>query len=193
MIRRFASQACVVTGLPADRPAAGRVAAAGRWLAALAVLLALAGPARAHGLLMKLRAEGSAIVGEVYYSSGRKAVGEWIEVQDLGQPDASLRTLQTDATGEFRVTGEAGRSYRVTARGEEGHSVTMDLSLAPEARPTLVEDPGEAPQETGWRPPAFAIIGGLLILSIIPALLLRRRSAAGRRAAAPDPGPEARP
>lgn len=144
--------------------------------ATLALLLAIASPAWAHGLLMKLQAEGSALVGEVYYSSGRKAAGEWVEVQDLSQPGVSPTTLQTDANGAFRLNGEPGRSYRVTAKGEEGHSVTMDLSLAPQARPTLVEAPGAAPAEKDWRPPAWAIIGGLLLLSIIPALALKRRS-----------------
>lgn len=143
--------------------------------AALFALLLSAAPAFAHGLLMKLAADGGQIVGELYYSNGQRAAGEWIEVVDLGDPAAPAVTLQTAADGTFRVPGVPGRAYRVTATGEEGHTVAMDLSLTAAAKPKLADEP--PPAEAGAKGvPAWLLIGGFLLLSILPALWLKRRA-----------------
>lgn len=144
-------------------------------LAALAALTFGAGPALAHGLLMKLTAEGPVIVGELYYSNGAKAAGEWIEAVDLAASQAAPITLQTGEDGGFRVRGREGRTYRITATGEEGHTVAMELSLTPRARPKLADEPTAAKPEAE-APPAWMLIGGLLLLSIVPALWLKRRA-----------------
>lgn len=144
---------------------------------ALAALMLSAAPAFAHGLLMKLAGDGPTIVGELYYSNGRKAAGEWIEVVDLADPQGPPITRQTGEDGGFRVPGGAGRTYRVTASGEEGHTVAMELALTPKAKPQLADEAAKA--QATKPPPAWMLIGGLLLLSIIPALWLQRRSPKG--------------
>lgn len=137
-------------------------------------MMCAAMPAWAHGLLMKLRAEGAAVAGEVYYSNGTKAAGEWVEVKNLTDPSVATQTLQTDPEGRFHVPGSVGHRYLVVAIGEEGHSIEMEMTLAPGARGQLLEDgaPVEAPGEDY---PAWAIIGGLMLVSAGPALWLQRR------------------
>jgi len=138
---------------------------------AAAIAIGLAMPALAHGLLMKLDGAETALSGELYYSNGTRAAGEWIEVFGEAKPGIALHTIQTDAEGSFRAVGEPGHVYLVKATGEEGHSVEMRITLAPKARGETIET--AAPEEGGL--PAWAVIGGILLLSAIPALYLRRR------------------
>lgn len=135
------------------------------------VLAAIPAPALAHGLLMKLRAEQAAIVGELYYSNGQRAGGEWIELYDEAGPAEALQTVQTKEDGTFRLPGTHGHRYRVRASGEEGHEIVMTIALSEQARGKMVDE-GKARSEGV---PAWAILGGALLLSVIPALVLRRR------------------
>lgn len=135
--------------------------------------LAAAAPAFAHGLLVSVRGEGSDIVGRVYYSDGTAGAGEFVELRDLTQPDSAAQSAAADARGAFRFPGVQGRLYAVVAHGEEGHTTEMQLTLVAGERGRLVEAPSPT---AGFRaPPAWAVVGGLLLLSAIPALWLRRR------------------
>lgn len=153
--------------------------------------LALAGAALlfspaalAHGLLMKLEREGDAIAGTLYYSNGQRAGGEWIELFDEARPGAAVQTIRTQGDGSFRLHGEQGHRYRVRASGEEGHEITMTIAFdGAQARGKMVGGPqeeGAAPSEAE-AVPAWAVLGGLLALSAIPALWLRRRAPAATR------------
>jgi hypothetical protein len=139
----------------------------------LPIALLASTPAWAHGLLMKLDAQGDAIAGQLYFSNGQRAGGVWVELFDAAAPDAAVETLQTAPDGSFRVKGAPGHRYEVRATGDEGHSISMAIALdQPAAHGTMIADPGdERPTEI----PAWAILGGLLALSILPALWLRRK------------------
>ena len=151
----------------------------------LALLLGMAAsmfsaPALAHGLLMKLDSQGQTISGEVYFSNGQRAGGVWVELFDDASPDAAIQTFQTAPDGSFSVDGEPGHAYRVRASGEEGHEIVMTIALAGEtAQGTMVEDGPPDQAESGEGVPAWAVLGGFLLLSLIPLYWLRRRDAAG--------------
>lgn len=149
-----------------------------RYFAFLTVMLLMftAAPAVAHGLLMKLRTDGDLILGELYYSNGTKAGGEWVELKDLDDSDVEPQVLQTDESGTFRVPGIPDHRYRITAFGEEGHSIAMELTLTSGARGTLIKEDGQEEGAAGTTYPAWAVIGGLLLLSVIPLRYFQRRS-----------------
>lgn len=134
-------------------------------------------PAFAHGLLMKLDADGETISGEVFFSNGQKAGGVWVELFDETAPDAAIETIQTADDGSFSVAGKAGTAYRVRASGDEGHEIVMTIALEGEtARGVMVDDATEEEQSQEREVPAWAVLGGFLLLSLIPVYWLRRRS-----------------
>ncbi len=138
------------------------------------LLVMAAPPAFAHGLLMKVEGKGTDIAGRLYYSNGLHAGGEWIELIDEAAPDKALSTIQTDKDGRFHLKGETGHQYKVRATGEEGHEIVMAITLdAPDTEGKMVQ--AEAEQSNDQEIPAWALIGGLLLLSIIPAFWFRRR------------------
>lgn len=139
--------------------------------------VAASGPALAHGLLMKLRSEDGALVGELYYTNGTRAPGEWIEITDLDSP-ADPAAFQTGAEGQFRQPALAGHRYTVKATGEEGHEITMAITAGGTGRGAMqdeAQDKPAAPEGVLESLPAWALVGGLLALSAIPALWFRRR------------------
>ena len=144
----------------------------------LTALLAwlMASPAQAHGLLVKVRGQGEAVTGTVYYSDGRPGAGEWVQMFDVAQPAAAAASMNTGPDGGFRFAGVVGHRYRIVVTGEEGHSVESVITLGGQARGTFVDTDAPTADESGpSAPPAWALIGGLLALSILPALWLRRR------------------
>lgn len=147
----------------------------GRAMVALALGwgFAASSPAWAHGLLMKLRSEDSALVGELYYSSGTRAGGEWIEITDLSGSSAPA-VLQTGPEGQFRQAALPGHCYSVKAMGEEGHEITLTIT-AGDAERGAMQDDAASPESSTDALPAWAIVGGVLLLSAIPALWFRRR------------------
>lgn len=145
--------------------------------ALLTALLCLPGLAQAHGLLLDADHHGDRIAGTVYYSNGDLAVREAVELIDLSTSDATPIAAETDDSGKFSFRVTQRHRYRISAYGEEGHSVSVDLDAVPNAKPTLVEN--ETPtKESSWLPPAWAVIGGLLLASLVPILVARRRQAA---------------
>ncbi len=139
------------------------------------LLWLVAAAASAHGLLVSVRGDGSTVSGTLYYSSGAPAAGEWVEMFDLSVPATPSQGVNAGQDGSFRFEGVEGRRYRIVGSGEEGHSVTSELTLTANSRGQFVEDDAVA-EEPGWStPPAWMVIGGLLLLSIVPAAWLRRR------------------
>lgn len=150
----------------------------GLYLPALGlVALAISSPSFPHGLLMKLQSEGQMIAGELYYSNGQRAGGEWIEQFDEAVPDIALKTIQAGSDGTFRLPGQAGHRYRVRATGEEGHEIVMTIGLEKTgSRGRMVPDEGGVSAEaTLFDSPAWIVLGGFLALSAIPAYFLRKR------------------
>lgn len=151
-------------------------------IAAAGLLMAIASPLLAHGLLVSVEADGNVINGKVYYSDGTPGAGEFIELRDLNRAENGATQEQstaTDAGGKFSFTGILGHQYAVVAHGEEGHVTEMQITLASGESGRLIDTPpASGGQEGPGLPPAWMIIGGLLLLSLIPALYLRRARSA---------------
>ena len=128
----------------------------------------------AHGLLVSVKGEGSSIVGTVYYSDGALAVGEFVQLIDTDAPAEPPRTGNADSDGRFRFdNATVGHRYRIIVEGEEGHVTEMELRLAEGEKARLNDADGAAEEEGGF--PAWLVIGGLLLLSAIPAFFLRKK------------------
>ena len=147
------------------------------WLAPL-VLMLLATPmaAHAHGLLLDADSDGQVITGRVYYTNGDIAVREPIALLDLSTPAAAPVAAKTDDDGRFSYPVITGHRYHVSAYGEEGHSVDVEINAIAKARPTLVETETSAKEDSSL-PPAWAVIGGLLMLSLAPIAFRRLKRA----------------
>lgn len=141
------------------------------------LFLSASGIAFAHGLLMDVTSDGSTITGTVYYTNGERAARESVSLLDLATAGAAPVAGTTGEDGRFSFPALSGHRYRVSAYGEEGHSVEIELVAGSTARPRLVEAESQQ-EEQGGIPPAWAVIGALLLLSVIPAVLLRRRRTA---------------
>jgi hypothetical protein len=143
---------------------------------AIVLVLLLTAPrlASAHGLLIDAETNGVTITGTVYYTNGDLAANESVALLDLtvagGKPTAGT----TDSAGRFSFPVVASHRYRVSAYGEEGHNVDLELVAEADARPKFV-DLQTATADPSWLPPAWAVIGGILLLSLVPALILRKR------------------
>lgn len=140
-----------------------------------ALLVGAAPSVRAHGLLMDAESEGSTIRGALYYTNGELAVHESVELLDLSIADSKAVPSKTDDEGRFSFAAIADHRYRVSAYGDEGHNVEIELVATADAKPTLVES-DVAGDEGARLPPAWAVIGGVLALSTVPVLLTRRRA-----------------
>lgn len=129
----------------------------------------------AHGLLIDAESDGNTISGRLYYTNGDLAVGESVAMLDLTTPvsEAVVQTTDHDARFAFPVT--RSHRYRVTAYGDEGHTVEIELVAAARAKPTFVEKETTADEGVAL-PPAWALLGGLLLLSLVPATMWKRRS-----------------
>jgi hypothetical protein len=78
------------------------------------------------------------------------------------------------AVSECLGTRPAREPFRILVGAEEGHPVRSELTLTANARGRFVDD--DVPAEPGRKtPPAWLVIGGLLLASVIPALWFRRR------------------
>lgn len=143
--------------------------------ACLIALLCLPGLAIAHGLLLDAEHRGAQITGTVYYSNGELAVRQPVELLDLSTANAAPVAGETDDSGNFSFAVTPDHRYRVSAYGDEGHSVAVDIEA--NAKPTLVENETLA-EEASWPPPAWAVIGAILLASLIPIALSRRKQRA---------------
>jgi hypothetical protein len=145
-----------------------------RWMTCLALLLPCL--AFAHGLLLDAKHVNDKIEGTVYYSNGELAVRESVELLDLTTANGTPVAGETDDDGKFSFPVTAGHRYRVSAYAAEGHGVDIELDAAADARPQLIENEAAA-QEQSWLPPAWAVIGLLLLASMVPVVISRRRNA----------------
>ncbi|MFV0276627.1 MAG: hypothetical protein ACK5HY_05510 [Parahaliea sp.] len=127
--------------------------------------------AATHDLDLRVQVvDGVQLEGQLVYSDGGPAGGNYIRVQDLVDKRYSTLALQTGEDGSFRLAGTPGHRYAVTAEGDEGHSMTVEITLAQSTPLALHHD-----EEDGGHVPVYLIIGALLLLSLIPARLLRKR------------------
>ena len=131
----------------------------------------------AHGLLLDVESDGDAIFGTAYYTNGDKAVSESVALLDLSVSGSAPIRARTDAAGVFRFDAIRDHRYRVSVYGEEGHTVDVELVAEPKSLPKLIETETAAASSL-WPPPAWAIIGGALLLSLVPAIVLRKRKPA---------------
>jgi hypothetical protein len=139
------------------------------WLMLVAPLLA-----DAHGLLLDADTDGRTISGRLYYSNGELAINESIALLDLTARGAKPEYTRTDQDAKFVFPVEASHRYRVSAYGEEGHTVEIELTAEASAKAELVDNDAAA-DEPSWLPPAWALIGGLLLVSLAPAALRKQR------------------
>lgn len=130
--------------------------------------------ALAHGLLLDADSDGSRIFGAAYYSNGEKAANESVALLDLSVTGAQPINQTTDVDGKFLFDAIGGHHYRVAVYGEEGHSVEVELIAAANTTPVLIESPSSS-APAYWPPPAWAMIGGVLLLSLIPVIRTRQR------------------
>jgi len=145
------------------------------------LMLLLPGMAAAHGLLLDAKHVGDRIEGTVYYSNGELAVRESVELLDLSAPNATAVAGETDEAGKFSFAAADGHRYRISAYAAEGHGVDIEIDAVANARPKLIEMEAAA-EEQSWMPPAWAVIGFLLLASLVPVVIARRRAAAGSAA-----------
>jgi hypothetical protein len=145
----------------------------------VALLTAWPSSGFAHGLLLRLENTNTAVAGVAYYTNGAIAAGEYVELVDLDAPPGAVPVgTPTDAAGGFRFAARAGGRYRLLAHGDEGHVTELEFTLGEAKAPRLVDG-----DEESAGPPAWAVIGGVLVLAT-GALLLRRLSRYGRASAA---------
>lgn len=153
-----------------------------RLVARIACLIfLLPGLAAAHGLLLDAKHVHDKIEGTVYYSNGELAVRESVELLDLSTPHATAAVGETDSAGKFSFTVADGHRYRVSAHAAEGHGVDVEIEAVANARPKLIEKQA-AVEEQSWLPPAWAVIGFLLLASLVPVVISRRRGVAASTA-----------
>lgn len=103
--------------------------------------------------------------GILRFSDDSPAEGQFINIENLSNSSFSTVALQTDGTGQFKVSGIPGDLYRITAEGEEGHTVSMEMQL----------NMTVSPDNQSGGVPLYVIIAILLLLSVIPAHLLKRK------------------
>lgn len=126
----------------------------------------LSATALAHDLDLQLRVQDSqTIAGALFYSDKSASAGEYIRVTNLSNPEYSEFALQTDDSGQFVFAGLPSHRYAVTALGQEGHEIRVEIVLD---KPTTdaVSRPGV---------PIYIYIAAVMLLSLIPAYLLRRK------------------
>jgi hypothetical protein len=66
--------------------------------------------------------------------------------------------------------------YRISAYAAEGPGVDIEIDATADARPQLIEKEAAAGEQS-WLPPAWAVIGLLLLASMVPVVISRRRQA----------------
>ena len=145
-----------------------------RLLAILFAVLCFPAVVSAHGLLLDAEHHGDTIKGTVYYSNGELAVRESVELLDLSSPNAAAVVGETDGEGKFSFPVTAKHRYRISAYGAEGHGVDVEIEAVADARPTLI-DSDAAGHEQSFLPPAWAVLGMLLLASVVPILFARHR------------------
>ncbi|MFV0476712.1 MAG: hypothetical protein ACK5ME_02625 [Parahaliea sp.] len=109
---------------------------------------------------------GETLTGQLVYSDGAPADGNYIRVQNLSDSAFSTLALKTNKQGNFQLALTPGHRYAITADGDEGHSITVKINT----------DTDEHRQnEESRQPPIYLIIASLLLLSLIPAYFLRTK------------------
>ena len=136
------------------------------WLAAAPLALA-------HGLSMTLEAADGAVRGQVVYSTGTPAAGEWVTIHQLDADGAPVAQLQTDADGRFSAPLEPGLRYRIAALAEEGHAFEAEIEIPAEAS-VRVETTARSTAHGGL-PPEPILFGLGALMAIAAVVLMRKR------------------
>jgi nickel transport protein len=165
----------------------------------LVLLLACAGPASAHKLLMFAAADGAHIDGEVFFAGGGKAAGVPVSVTDAA--GKVLAELRSGPDGRFSYTAEAPTAHHLVAMTPDGHraewrvgaeelAAALPAAAAEEAPAALADDQGAvgadaaekagAPAEPTLDPALLAAIEQAVAHQVRP---LREEAAAARHAA----------
>ena len=135
-------------------------------VAIMAATCLISHDALAHDIDLNVQVISPSVMqGALSFSDEGSALGQYIRIENLTDTRISELALQTDEDGRFIVAGIAGHRYRITAEGDEGHTVSVDVDLQL-----------SAPHKSGtnW-PPLYLMIGALLVLSLIPARWLRKK------------------
>lgn len=141
----------------------------------LLVLMLGASLAHAHGLLVSVNSDGQRIAGTAYFTNGDVAVSQVVEALDLDVAGAQPQAGSTGADGSFGFPAQIGHRYRISVFGEEDHRVDVELLAGAGTRSKLIEPEGGEQASPWWPPPAWAVIGGLLLASLVPVLVSRAR------------------
>lgn len=150
-------------------------------LLALGVVLAVAGPARAHRLNVEARVEGGRVRVDVYFSDGTAPAGADVVVTRDGE---EVARGQTDAAGAFWFAPPAAGRYGVAVtepglhRGQVEVLVAdadLDVDLAEVAPLASVAAPGTAsagapPAERSGGEWGRALVGVLVIVILAAGL-----------------------
>ena len=143
------------------------------WLCVIAESF-LATPALAHDMTLEVRWSAEFLEGQLSYSDGSAAEGNYLQIEAANEPSMTTLALQTDAAGQFRVPLRRGIDYLITAEGEEGHRIRVRSGGAASNPDGSRSD---SPTDGGWTPPIYLVLGALLLLSIPVARGLRPRPA----------------
>ena len=109
----------------------------------LAVLLSLgATPALAHKMKVFVTAEGSEVVGTVYFSGGDKARD--VDGVVLNASGALVGSLRTDGEGGFRYAPPDGNAYRLRFQSGDGHMAEAAIGASSAAQTVRPAAPAAA-------------------------------------------------
>ena len=146
-----------------------------RLLVTLLWLLVGAPLALAHGLSMTLVTANGEVRGQVAYSTGTPAAGEWVAIYQGDGGGEPIEQLQTDASGRFSLPLDAGMTYRIVALAEEGHEFEARIDM-PEDTSVRVETTAQSTAHGGL-PPEPILVGLGALIAIAAAVLMRKRLA----------------
>jgi hypothetical protein len=138
--------------------------------------------ADAHSLVLRTESDGRTMQGTAYYSNGEKAAYEAVSILDLSTIGAEPVAAHTNAEGNFSFQVNASHRYRLGVYGIEGHKTEIELSAQPTTNsalldhdPALTIDHDSSVTDRSWLPLAMAVIGGVLLMSLVPFARARGR------------------
>jgi nickel transport protein len=123
----------------------------------LALLLVLAGPARAHDLQYTVTG-GQAVVVKLFYADNTPFAFEGYEIYPEGGK-LPVQVGRTDAQGRIAFLPDKAGQWRIQARSEDGHG--LDFSLTTDAAAALVGSDKPVYERYGRIVVGVAVILGL--------------------------------
>ncbi len=151
---------------------------------AVAIGLAFAAPAHAHGLKLDCRLGETTVRVEAFFSDGTEAVGFTVTVRRVspdGEVEAEpLAIGETDAGGACELPRPtAGATIEIEVRDAAGHAARERLEV-PAAGETPPKTPSAPPTETRGAVRWSRVAAGLLVIAALGGLLaIAQRRARG--------------